>query len=150
LPAAPRQATEREAVEQVVTGEQAVAWPPHGNTPLNEFHSEGYITLAFPTLFPTGAADFTAQRMRLVTLGYYLKHLMMYSDGRFARDPRFRYFALNTEMCWRALQAGHVYIRQHPEDARLSVDELRNMVIHLFPAVSVTTLVLSGEHVPTG
>ena len=41
---------------------------------LNEFHSEGCITLAFPTLFPTGAVDFTAPRMRPVTLGYYLKH----------------------------------------------------------------------------
>ena len=33
VPAAPRQATEREAVEQVVTGEQPVAWPPRGDTP---------------------------------------------------------------------------------------------------------------------
>ena len=128
VPAAPRQATEREAVDQVVSGEHPLAWPPRGDTPLNEFHSEGYITLAFPTLFPTGAADFTAPRMRPVTLGYYLKHLMMYSDGRFARHPRFRYFVVNTEMRWRALQAGHVYVRQHPEDARLSVEELHDMV----------------------
>ena len=66
--------------------------------------------------------------MRPVTLGYYLKHLMMYSDRRFARRPRFIYFALNTEMRWHALQAGRVYIRQHPEDAHHSVDELRDMV----------------------
>ena len=128
VPAAPRQATEQEAVKQVVSAEQPVGWPPRGDTPLNEFHSEGYITLAFPTLFPTGAADFTAPRMRPVTLGFYLKHPMMYSDGRFARHPRFRYFALNTEMRWRAIQAGRVYVRQHPEDARLSVDELCDMV----------------------
>ena len=128
VPAAPRQATEQEAVEQVVSGEQPVGWPPRGDTPLDEFHSEGYITLAFPTLFPTGAADFTAPRMHPVTLGFYLKHPMMYSDGRFARHPRFRYFALNTEMRWRAIQAGRVYVCQHPEDARLSVDELRDMV----------------------
>ena len=43
---APCQATEREAIEQVVSGEQPVAWPPRGDTPLNEFHSEGYITWA--------------------------------------------------------------------------------------------------------
>jgi len=30
VPAAPHQATEREAVEQVVSGEQPVAWPPCG------------------------------------------------------------------------------------------------------------------------
>ena len=31
-------------------------------------------------------------------------------------------------MRWRALQAGRIYIRQHPQDARLSVEELRDMV----------------------
>ena len=87
--------------------------------------------------------------MHPVTLGYYLKHLMMYSDGRFARHTRFRYFALNTEMLWCVLQAGHVYIHQYPEDARLSADEMHDMV-STFPVVSVTTLVLSEEHVPTG
>ena len=75
-----------------------------------------------------GPADFTAPRMRPLTLGYYFKHLMMYSDGRFARHPRFRYFSLNTEMRWRALQAGSVYIRQPSEAARLSADELHDMV----------------------
>ena len=60
----------------------------------------------------------------------YFKHLMMYREGRFARHPRFRYFALNTEMRWRALQTGRVYINQHPDDARLMLDNLRDMVGH--------------------
>ena len=73
VPTAPCQATERETVEQVVSGEQPVAWPPLGDIPLNEFHSEGYITLAFLTLFPMGLQTSSCP----VTLGYYLKHLMM-------------------------------------------------------------------------
>ena len=36
VPAAPCQATEREAVEQVVSAEPPVAWPPRGDTPLHE------------------------------------------------------------------------------------------------------------------
>ena len=67
-----------------------------------------YMMLAFPSLFPTGAADFSAPRLHPVTIGYYFKHLMMYKDGRFGKHPRFRYFALNTEMRWRALQAGRI------------------------------------------
>ena len=59
-----------------------------------------------------GAADFVAPRPLAVTVGNYL---LMYADGRFARHPRFRYFALNTEMRWRALQAGWIYVRQHPQ-----------------------------------
>ena len=54
----------------------------------------------------------------------------MYGVGRFAKHPRFRYFALNTEMCWLALQTGRVYINQHRDDARLTLDDLRDMVGH--------------------
>ena len=76
----------------------------------------------------TGAADFLGQRFNKVTIGNYFTHLLKYDDGRFARHPRFRFFALNTEMRWRALQAGRIYIQQHPGDAQLTVDELRDMV----------------------
>ena len=31
-------------------------------------------------------------------------------------------------MRWRALQTGRIYVRQHPQDAQLSVEELRDMV----------------------
>ena len=65
------------------------------------------MSCAFPKLYPTGAADFTAPRLRPVTIGFYFKHLMKFHDGQFAKHPRYRYFALNTEMRWRALQAGH-------------------------------------------
>ena len=86
------------------------------------------MTCAFPVLFPTGAADFSASRPRTVTIGYYFKHLLMYRDGRFARHPRFRYFALNTEMRHRALGAGQIYVKQNTTDAQLTVQELRDMV----------------------
>ena len=52
----------------------------------------------------------------------------MYKDGRFAKLTRFHYFALNTEMRRRALQTGRIYVRQHPHNARLTVEELRDMV----------------------
>jgi len=103
-------------------------WSTIGGAPINEFTTEGYFSMAFPTLFPTGAADFLGHRHNQVTIGNYFTHLLKYDDGRFARHPRFRFFALNTKMRWRALQAGRIYIQQHPGDAQLSVDELRDMV----------------------
>lgn len=106
---------------------QSVSWPRSG-TPVNEFRTEGYMSCAFPTLYSTGDGNFTSPRLWPVTIGFYFKHLMMYSDGRFAKHPRFHYIALNTEMRWRALQAGCIYIKQHPDDAHLSVPELRDMV----------------------
>ena len=97
-------------------------------TPINEFSTEGYFTCAFPSLFPTGRADFSAPRINTVTIGNYFEHLLLYDDGRFARHSRFQYFALNTEMRWRALQTGRVYIRQNPEECHLSIDDLQDMV----------------------
>ena len=79
-------------------------WPSIGGVLINEFTTEGYFSCAFPTLFPTGVGDFSGQRQNQVTIGNYFKHLMMYDDNRFAKHPRFRFFALNTEMRWRALQ----------------------------------------------
>ena len=65
--------------------------------------------------------------IHVVTIGNYFKHFLMYivyKDGRFAKHRCFRYFALNTEMRWRALQAGRIYVRQHLCDVQLSVEEL--------------------------
>ena len=103
--------------QQPLSNPSLLMWPTIGGTPINEFTTEGYFTCAFPTLFPTGAADFLGQRQNQVTIGIYFKHLMMYDDGRLAKHPRFRFFALNTEMRWHALQTGRVYVKQHPDDA---------------------------------
>jgi len=65
---------------------------------------------------------------------------MLYKDQRLAKHPRFRYFALNTEMRHRALQTGRVYVRQNPQDSHLSVDELREMADN--EAVSLSNRIL--------
>ena len=133
IPVLARKMTEKETIRKSVqhkqqTKDQIVLWPENGSVPIDEFKTEGYISGAFPTLFPTGEADFLAPRQQPVTVGVYFKHLMMFEGGRFAKHPRFRYFALNTEMRWRSLQIGRVYINQHPEDARFTLDNLRDMV----------------------
>ena len=134
VPIAAQKLTELEAVKKSVADGQKsspwniVPWPSRADAPINEFVTEGYISCAFPTLFPTGVGDFLAPRECVVMVCNYFKHLMRYDDGRFARHPRFHYFALNSEMRWRALQTGRVYIKQHPSDARLSLDELRSMI----------------------
>ena len=37
---------------------------------------------------------------------------MRYEDERFARDPRFRFFALNSKLRWKAITLGNVFVRQ--------------------------------------
>ena len=74
----PRQGTQQEMVRQSIADKQQpqhhhdtqpaqpVPWPQVGDMPINEFRTEGYMAL-----FPTGAADFNAPRIRHVTVGYY-------------------------------------------------------------------------------
>lgn len=122
--------TEEESISHALHSNSTVAWPARQQNPVNEFHSEGYFSCAFPILFPTGKAEFLAPRLNAVIIGNYFKHLMLYDDGRFTKHCRFRYFALNTEMRWCALQTGRVYVRQNPEDGHLSIEDLRDMIGH--------------------
>ena len=118
--------------DQIVKNDQAMAtvvdWPAITNQLIDEFNSEGYWSRAFPTLFPTGAGEYLAPRQRRLTLGQYSKHLIRYRDGRFAQHPRFRYFALNTMMRWRALETGRVFVKQRIGENHLSVEEPKEMV----------------------
>ena len=79
VPNATRSMTEQETVRHSVQQRQSsqpstpsgLMWPTIGGTPINEFSTEGYFSCAFPTLFPTGAADFLGQRQNAVTIGNY-------------------------------------------------------------------------------
>ena len=122
---------ERQLRPSTSSSPATMMWPLLEEYPcISEFTTEGYFSCAFPTLSPTGAGNCSGQHQNQVTIGNYFKHLMMYmyDDNHFAKHPRFRFFALNTEMRWRALQTGRVYVKQHPADAQLSLDELRDIV----------------------
>ena len=84
VPTAMRSMTEQEAVVKSVEERQSssspssssatLMWPSSGGMPINEFTTEGYFTCVFPTLFPTGVADFSGQgRQNQVTI--FNKHI---------------------------------------------------------------------------
>lgn len=75
------------------------------------FTTEGYITKAFPVLFPTGNNDLLHPRDEAITKLDYFQYLMQYHDGRFAKDPRFRFFAMNTILRHQALSSSNVFVK---------------------------------------
>src|SRR5579862_7106014 len=127
-------ATQREEVaindtlERLQNQSQHITWPEINGSPINEFQTIGYIARAFPTLYLTGIADLRANRIKKINPAEYFKHLMWYKDGRFARHSRWRYFALNSIMRWRALQEGRVYVKQNLEDDQLEVADIQEMI----------------------
>ncbi|KAM4067919.1 ATP-dependent DNA helicase PIF1 [Hirsutella rhossiliensis] len=71
--------------------------PSIRRTPIDEFNrSQPLLTLAFPTLYPDGKADFVEPRLRSITYQDYLGHAMRWHDGRFARHKTWPFVALNT------------------------------------------------------
>ena len=76
IPAVYEHRTEEEhiqqSLEQSMSGTASRAmWPARSETPINEFHTEGYFTCAFPMPFPTGAVDVLVPRINTVTIGNY-------------------------------------------------------------------------------
>ena len=75
----PQRLTEQETVRQSINERQShqspqtVPWPLSSGTYINEFNTEGYISCAFSTLFPTGSAEFVAPRPNAVTIWQLLQ-----------------------------------------------------------------------------
>jgi hypothetical protein len=82
-------------------------------TPLAEFNNqEALLSLAFPSLFPNGQAEFVSPRIREVSYSSYIKCLMAYRDGRFARHSHFRYAVFNTYMRKQSVKKAGFFVRK--------------------------------------
>lgn len=87
--------------------------PSIRHTPLNEFNrSQCLLSLACPSIFPQGMADFAYPREREISYQDYLEHAMKWEDGRFARHHTFRYIALNTLMRLQARGHSKFYVNK--------------------------------------
>ena len=74
VPNATQQRTEQETVQQSLQDLQSgstctLIWTTMGGAPINEYTTEGYMSMAFPTLYPTGAANFLGVWSTQVTIG---------------------------------------------------------------------------------
>jgi hypothetical protein len=80
-------------------------WPPFG-LPLSEYATDGLFTMAFPTLFPLGKAEYFSPRQKRLELYKWAKHLIRYRDSQFATHPCFCFFALNLIFRHHAMSRG--------------------------------------------
>jgi hypothetical protein len=104
--------------------------PSIRQTPIDEASGKDRIfAMAFPTLYPTGRADFNASRLRKVDLNDYARHLMCFRDGRFGRHPRWRFFVFNLLMCRKANSSARFYVSKASGLKDLSRDELTEALL---------------------
>lgn len=93
-----------------------MSMPTPRTTPVSEFNkTTPILSWVFPTLYPRGLAEIVTSRPREVQYPDYIRHLLLYKDGRFARHPRWRYVVFNTLMRHRVnTKAGFFVNKLHP------------------------------------
>ena len=122
-------ATDQESEIRATIDPEVVSWPNIGSTPINEFQTEGFVVCAFPALFPAGTCDLRdPTRICKISAEQYFKHLLKYENGRFAKDPRFRFLALNSTLRWEAIKLGNLFVRKR-NMVRMTGRQLRELLV---------------------
>jgi hypothetical protein len=101
--------------------------PTDAQNPVNE-NTPGYMSMAFPTLFPDGRADFNQPRLHSVQMSDYFKHLLLYKDGRFARHRRFPWFMFNTLQRHRTLSQSRIFVKQNHDAGRMTATDIQELL----------------------
>jgi hypothetical protein len=123
--------------EQVFgTKENPVPWETC-KAPLNEFQTNGLISLCFPTLCPNGEGDVLDKERKIpVSLHDALPHLIHFADVhpdgsltyRFASHHSFPFWIFNRWMRHSLLTQTNVYASKHEHVATLTLLELQEEV----------------------
>ena len=103
---------QKQLIKDELLQHHKTAWPNRGSKPLNEFKIQLHATL-----------------------GEKVKHLIKFAENingewvyRFARHPRFAYWAFNTIQRHRLLGQGSIFLKQNPNEAHLTVEQLNKML----------------------
>ena len=105
-----------------------IDWPEICESPVNEYVTQGYITMAFPTLFPYGKADLLQRHPKKeIKHKEYFTFLFNYRDGRFSKHKRFRYFAVNSFLRWSSCNHAKYFV-ERKKMKNMSVEELKDKI----------------------
>ncbi|KAJ3455720.1 hypothetical protein MRS44_017202 [Fusarium solani] len=133
----PERMTDLEHMPPSAQAQHQMPLPSIRRAPINEFNrSQPLLTLAFPTLYPDGKADFVEPRLRSVTYQDYLAHAMRWQDGRFARHETWPFVALNTLLRAQVRKRSNYSVKQH--EGRRSRND--SQINHYNPLLTVAWL----------
>jgi ATP-dependent DNA helicase PIF1 len=141
--------TEVDLILQEISGQQPLPLglpaPSIRQTPIDEASGKDRVfAMAFPTLYPTGQADFNTPRPRKVGLNDYAQHLMRFHDGRFGQHPRWRFFVFNLLMRRTANSSARFYVSKASGLKDLSREELTEAL--LTDEALLPQIVRQGSH----
>ena len=102
-----------------------ITWPARSPIPINEFGSTRIFARAYPWLFPGGFGDVKDFPGDCRCWG---EHLLLYKDGRFAKDKFFNFFATDYITRHRNASSGNWFIKDFNEGGPETLDELKKAI----------------------
>ena len=102
-----------------------VNFPQVAETPVSEFSQTKIFVRAFPWLFPGGLGDIRDDGGHV---GDWGRRLLMYEDGRFARDKFFGFFALNYIIRQRNSSSGKFFVDTFQSNSPDTLEELQSTI----------------------
>jgi hypothetical protein len=89
---------------------------------------ERIFTIAFPTLYPNGLADFNEAWSQTITLKEYTSYFICYKDKHFGRYPQWRFLVFNILMCDKSRKSARYYISKASNLSNLTREELGDIL----------------------
>ena len=117
----------KEAAKEGKSKIPALDWPQQSSEAISEFDGSIRIFVnAFPHLFPGGIGDASEDSRKVaISIGKWAKHMLLYTDGRFARDPVWSFFAYNYCLRQRNKESGSIFVNCVISRPPLSLEELQ-------------------------
>ena len=106
------------------SSKKEIDWPYVTDVAVSEYSVENLFPKAFPWLFPGGVGDFLDYRFKSLDVSQWAKQLLLYEDGRFAKDKMWGFYTLNYRERRKNQGRGTFYVNKFSNEKEKTVEEI--------------------------
>jgi len=107
-------------------GSATMNWPYVAREAITEYDNESNLfPKAFPWLFPGGLGDYKAYKEEKTMVSEWAQRMLLYEDGRFAKDKIWGFFALNYATRHKNQTSGGFFVDSFFKEGKVSLQEIK-------------------------
>ena len=111
------------------SGSTRIDFPYVSEEPVDEYdESERLFCKAFPWIFPGGVGDINSMHMEPIDLDQWVRNLLLFEDGRFARDKMWCFFTLNYSQRKNVMKQGSYFVNSFYKDGPSTLGDLQEAI----------------------
>jgi hypothetical protein len=118
-----------EGLEEAVKGSSKIGslnWPYVSEKAVSEYDKHQHLFCkAFPWLFPGGVGDYSQYREEKLTPSEWARRMVLYKDGRFAKDKMWGFFALNFAERRKNQSSGSFFVNSWFKEGEKTLEEMK-------------------------